>query len=251
MASLWSEARVSAELIRTLDFDSDFFGVRIAQAVPTRLTDDIASKMAEECERRAIQCLYLCPDACDWETVRICERRGFSFAGLKLTMICGRPASTRAVDAPGVRPACASDMAALRRIARISHRNTRFYCDGHFATERCDDLYDLWISRSCRGELADAVFVAEVDGNAAGYITCTCQAPAQGKIGLFAVAPEFRGKGLSRQLIQTALDWFWARGATEAATVTQGSSVEAVRAYERRGFVAERMQFWYHGWFGG
>jgi hypothetical protein len=32
-------------------------------------------------------------------------------------------------------------------------------------------------------------------------------------------------------------------------TVTQAGNVSAVRAYERCGFVAERMQFSYHHWF--
>jgi GNAT superfamily N-acetyltransferase len=75
--------------------------------------------------------------------------------------------------------------------------------------------------------------------------------PDRGQIGLLAVAPEARGTGAGTRLIQQALSWAQSRGASSVITVTQGDNLSAVRAYERCGFVAERMHLWYHRWFDG
>ena len=43
---------------------------------------------------------------------------------------------------------------------RDSHRDSRFYYDPGFPNQRCDELYETWIDRSCHG-YADTVLVAE------------------------------------------------------------------------------------------
>ena len=50
------------------------------------------------------------------------------------------------------------DLQQLKEIARRSHIESRFYFDGRFPMARCNELFELWIERSCLG-WADAVFV--------------------------------------------------------------------------------------------
>lgn len=58
-------------------------------------------------------------------------------------------------------------LSTMRRLARTSHRETRFHADSRFDPDRVALLYETWIEKSCRG-YADAVFILELNGEAAG-----------------------------------------------------------------------------------
>jgi dTDP-4-amino-4,6-dideoxy-D-galactose acyltransferase len=137
----------------------------------------------------------------------------------------------------------------LRSIARISHRDSRFYYDAGFPDSRCDALYEVWIERSSSG-WADAVLVADVDGTAAGYVTCHLAPSGEGSIGLLAVAPEFQGRKLGAQLTGAALEYFRVNEKQEVTVVTQGRNLRSQRLYQRSGFITSSVQLWYHKWFG-
>lgn len=234
---------------RILEWDSEFFGFRIARAFVAQSAAD-GVRIVEECARHKVRCLYFLAEAGDIATIRLLEQQGFGFADVRLTLIHQSPGAGQSPEIPGIRRARAEDVTALECIARASHQDTRFYADPRFARERCDALYATWIAKSCNEGFADVVFVAETAaGGAGGYITCSMTQPDCGQIGLLAVAQGARGAGAGRRLIHQALAWAQSHGATSVVTVTQGRNVSAVRAYERCGFVAERMQLWYHRWF--
>jgi dTDP-4-amino-4,6-dideoxy-D-galactose acyltransferase len=235
--------------IEILDWDTDFFGFRIARAKATSLTASMAETLLAECESNSVRCLYFLADSADVGTIELLERTGFELKDVRLTLIQKAPALGATAAAVDIRPATAGDLDLLRRIARESHRDTRFFADKQFSRRRCGDLYDTWIQKSCTSGYADIVLVAEVEGNAAGYITCKMVGPQIGQIGLLAVAAQRRGGGTGQRLIHGALGWFVEQGASEVITITQGGNIAAVRAYERCGFLAERMQLWFHRWF--
>ena len=237
----------SGDCCQILDWDSGFFGFPIGRA-RTDLQPQMLPGLMKECEEKRVRCLYLLADPGNPEMLAALEYHGFGLKDVRLTLRHPDPVSGGARGS-GVRPAGPADLDALRRIARLSHHDSRFYFDSGFPRERCDDLYDVWISKSCCNGYADAVLVTEFEGRASSYVTCSMVGARRGQIGLLAVAPETRGTGVGRQLIQAALAWFGQRGAEDAITVTQGRNVAAVRAYERTGFVMESLQFWYHRWF--
>ena len=140
----------------------------------------------------------------------------------------------------------------MRELARISHRDTRFYFDPHFPAGCCDVLYATWIGSSCRG-WADSVLVAESAGDRrrrpAGYITCHLEGAGGGRIGLLAVAPEYRGRGVGRGLVEAACQWFGAEGRRRVTVATQARNVQALKLYVSSGFIPHAVQLWYHRWF--
>jgi dTDP-4-amino-4,6-dideoxy-D-galactose acyltransferase len=234
---------------RILDWDSEFFGFRIAR-VFEELSGGRVSSIVAECASRGVRCLYFLAEAGDLDTIGAVEQEGFRFTDVRLTLIHQLSNLRQASDTSSIRCARAEDVPALERIAGVSHHDTRFYADSNFPRGRCDDLYGTWVSKSCTGALADTVFVADIDsGGPSGYVTCAMIRPDRGQIGLLAVAPEARGCGIGGRLIHQALVWAKSKGAANVITVTQGRNISAVRAYERCGFVAERMQLWYHRWF--
>jgi dTDP-4-amino-4,6-dideoxy-D-galactose acyltransferase len=228
-----------------LEWDTQFFGVRIGRLTGHRLTRERVTEAQSWCRVNQIDCLYFLADSDDAATVTLAEANGFRLVDIRVTFERPLPKETEAT--PAIRAFRAEDGPRIREIARVSHRDSRFYYDPRFPESRCDALYEAWIERSAGG-WADAVLVAERDGVPAGYLSCHLSGPA-GSIGLVAVAPEWQGRGLGKQLIHASLEYFRRHGTTRATVVTQGRNLSSQRLYQRCGFVTQAMQLWYHRWF--
>jgi ribosomal protein S18 acetylase RimI-like enzyme len=82
------------------------------------------------------------------------------------------------------------------------------------------------------------VFVAESEGQVIGYITALIDREAgKGRIPNLAVAAEFRGRGLGRQLIEHALDYFRREGLAYAMIETMAQNEAGQHLYPACGFV--------------
>lgn len=147
-----------------------------------------------------------------------------------------------------LRPATAEDEAPLRELARSNHRITRFYADPRFPDDRCDELYATWISRSLEG-WADAVLVAEAEGRSAGYVSLHRLEWGWGSIGLIGVAPDARGGGVGRRLVEGAVAWSREQGLERVTVVTQARNVPALRLFESCGFRMADLGLWFHKWY--
>jgi len=238
----------SSGLCRYLEWDSDFFGCRIASLQPTRLDAASARIALDWCATREIECLYFLSEL-EPQSVAAAEAHGFRLVDVRMTLET-RLASPGSAAPAAVRVVQPNDVPALRAIARASHRDTRFYSDTRFDRSRCDALYETWIERSCHG-YADEVLIVDVDGRAAGYISCHASASGEGQIGLVGVDAAVRGRGIGRALLDAALSWFGGRQIAHVTVVTQGRNYAAQRLYQRSGFVTGSVQLWYHRWFGG
>jgi dTDP-4-amino-4,6-dideoxy-D-galactose acyltransferase len=239
-------SQVSRGACQLLEWDSQFFGLRIARLTEPRLTSSSLASARRWCRANQIDCLYFLADSGDAETVMLAQINAFRLVDIRLTL--ERRLGGGTDPAPAVRPFQPADAAGLRAIARASHRDSRFYYDAQFARPQCDALYEAWIERSFGG-WADAVLVAEWDGAPAGYISCHLAPPGVGSIGLFAVAQEYQRRGLGRQLVGAALEYFRQNGMHQATVVTQGRNVPSQRVYQRCGFLTQSVQLWYHCWF--
>jgi dTDP-4-amino-4,6-dideoxy-D-galactose acyltransferase len=231
-----------------LEWDSQFFQRRIARLNRSRVDHATMAECEHWCRQHRIDCLYFLADSNDLETPRLAEANNFHLTDIRMTL--GRvvvPDDFAANSFDGFRHAREDDLRALRTIARTSHHDTRFYFDGHFEQEKCDLLYATWIENSFRG-FAQAVLVAEADGEPAAYLTCHLNDQAS-QIGLVGVGEGHRGKGLATKLVRAFLSWSREQGAPRALVVTQGRNVPAQRLYQRNGFITSSMDLWYHRWF--
>jgi len=237
------------ERCQELPWDSAFFGVAIARAV--RLHADAADcdAMQRWCAERRIDCLYfLCPVG-DAATRLHLEAAGYQFVGSRVTLERSLESEVP-MPAGAMRTATLEDIPRLRAIAAEAHHDTRFYVDGRFDRQRCDELYATWIEKSVHG-YADLVIVAERDGTPAGYVTAhlPAAADAPARIGLIAVAAEWRNQGVGRDLLKSVCQEVAARGATTMSVSTAGTNAAALAVYAREGFRAIDESLWYHRWF--
>jgi dTDP-4-amino-4,6-dideoxy-D-galactose acyltransferase len=235
---------------RLLEWDSRFFGLRIARAEPPALQCDAGRAVERWCDLHCVDCVYLLADVQDQATIDLTQSQGFRLVDIRMTLEAkGPPAVRRTLDPAhcNIRVAEERDMESLKAIARQSHRDSRFYADGHFDRRRCDDMYEAWIAKSCGG-WAERVVVAEVEGSPVGYVTCHVHTPGEGQIGLVAVDSTGRGRGTGLAMIDEALHWFADHHVTTVSVVTQGRNPRALRFYQRAGFTLTLMQLWYHRW---
>jgi dTDP-4-amino-4,6-dideoxy-D-galactose acyltransferase len=229
-----------------LVWDSEFFGFRIARVRKPSLTAQNLREVMEWCRREEIRCLYFLATGDSFETNDIAGANGFKMADIRYTL--ARRLESEAGSVEAVRAFEESDLPVLREIAALSHRDSRFYHDPGFPNQRCDELYETWIERSCHG-FADAVLVAEHHRQTAGYVSCHIQPDSIGTIGLLAVADRARGVGLGSQLVAAALRFFAEAGCNHVNVVTQGRNCAAQRLYQNCGFRSASMELWYHRWF--
>ena len=129
----------------------------------------------------------------------------------------------------------AGEFSRFRRDQRIPHAAFR-------------GVYETWIRRSVAGELADCVFVASRDGvKPSGLVTVRVR-DGIGEIGLVSVAEFARGQGIGGLLMNRALDWIEASGASLATVVTQLDNTAACRFYEQFRFELMDVAHVYHFW---
>ncbi|HEV7514679.1 MAG TPA: GNAT family N-acetyltransferase [Thermoanaerobaculia bacterium] len=237
----------SEEVCRYLPWDSEFFGVRIGSVLPRQLNAAAVAAIHAFRQEHRIDCLYFLAALEDAATIRLAEDEGFRMVDIRVTLERrgAPPLPSKLADGVRIRTAEERDLPILQALAQENHVDTRFYYDGHFSRERCDALYATWIENGVRGQ-ADRVLVPEVDGRAAGYITCHREGPP--RIGLLGVGPAAQGKGLGGRLVREALAWFAGEGIERVSVVTQGRNVRAQRAYQRQGFTTMAVEVWYHGW---
>ncbi len=235
---------------RILDWDSSFFERRIASF--TAVPEDRAAfdRALAWCRAEKVECVYLRSDVEDLATRRMAEDHDFRLVDLRVTYALDL-ASAPAPPSPGaedsVRLARKEDVPDLRALAAASHTNTRFWSDEQFPREDCAELYAIWIEKSVQGD-ADVVFVGEHEGRVAGYFTCLLKPDGKGEVGLVAVAPAARGRGLARVLTDRGLAWFRERRCARVIVATQGSNVPGRRLYENMGFRSSALELWHHGW---
>ena len=234
-----------------LEWDSGFFGFKVARLDSTHLNPKILHKCIQWCKVNEIRCLYFLADSSDSQTTQIAEENSFRFVDIRVTYQVKLPTPQRAdkwTNGGIIRLSRTEDIPKLHAIARVSFQETRFYHDPHFPKHLCDRLYEIWIEKSCL-DPTQAVFVADRQGEPVGFIACNQINRELGQIGLIGVAPEMQGQGVGRQLIQASLDWFEQQGLESAMVVTQGRNVPAQRLYQKKGFVIQSLQLWYHRWF--
>ena len=246
---------VLLEPCELLPWDSKFFGITIARVRADTLTPGSRAAIERWCLAREVRCLYFIARPDDSQTVKLAETDGYHLADVRMTFALDMAAASApmATDRRGpsrhVRRATEADLPALRRIARLSHTDTRFFYDDRFPRPLCESLYEVWIQSSYEG-FAQGILVAEDGGELAGFVTCHLAKNGEdGSIGLIAVDADRQGKGIGRALVDGARDWLAERKIQRVSVVTQGRNVAGQRLYARCGFLPRKLELYYHRWF--
>jgi ribosomal protein S18 acetylase RimI-like enzyme len=225
-------------------FDSELLGLEIGRIVSARAGSEDAhrrllaelSVLARDAGYR--QVLRRTPlDRTD--EVRALEQAGYRLMDVGLTFRT-RPSSDAARGDPrvSVRPSVDADLDAL--VAPMVQRpwGSRYEADPEYPPDRVRDLLARWIVNSHRGR-ADAMFVAVVGSEPAGFVTCVLDVEGSGRIELIGTMPGFRRRGIGRRLLRHAEAWFAGRVPVMRVR-TQATNAGAIRLYETSGLAFDQ-----------
>src|SRR5258706_2021677 len=110
-----------------LDWDSKFFGIRIARVAGHRLDAERVTEIARAVRDQSINCVYFLAEP-ERETIRLAEQHGFQLINVRVTL-AARLLSTHAGTwrDDGIREAAPAHIPPLGEIAAGSHTDSRFY----------------------------------------------------------------------------------------------------------------------------
>jgi ribosomal protein S18 acetylase RimI-like enzyme len=234
--------------VRPLNWESGFFEQRMGALVliedlgsgplneqSDALSDELRGAV-REAELEGFRHLTMRVRAEDLPAIWAAERCGLRLMDVAVDLkfnFGSTPLPSRG-DRP-VRPGSPDDIAAMRSMTGGAFGLTRFGVDPFFSQAQVDAFYATWATNLFAG-LADAVLIADIDGQAAGFVSTKLAVDGSGRIPLVATATQFQRRGVARDLVAAALAWFADAGCSVAFVKTQAANYPAVALYERAGF---------------
>jgi ribosomal protein S18 acetylase RimI-like enzyme len=220
--------------VNVLEWDTDFFGVRIGRA---DLADETVAAAVDAARRERVECLYLAAPAERPDLVTEAARAGALLVDVRLELDA-EPGEL--APQSGVRIAGAGDGELVEQLAAELSTHSRFRADPRFDEGRVAEMYRIW-ARRC---LADGVAVLAEDGRG---LVAASRSGDEARLDLVYVSPESSGRGLGAALAREVLRVL---DAPRALVVTQAGNVPALRMYESLGFRARAAGALLHLWLG-
>lgn len=228
--------------IRTLQWDSDFFGLRIGRADILSTEDALFLAAQHEELKQQFDLLYVFdPNAI-----------GFEAEGARLVdekIVYSKPCEPRKQfsDVAFFQGATPSDD--LYRLALVSGGYSRFKLDERLPKGSYERLYNRWIENACPREGTNKQILTFLDTNniAKGMITIDYQSEL-GHIGLVAVNPDAQHQGIGGKIMSTLDGYLYSLGIKTLEVPTQKANTDACRWYEKNGFTIQSRTQIYHWW---
>lgn len=234
--------------LKPLEWDTGFFGVRMGTIVRRDTTRGVDAateagpltrgmqELLREARAEGYAHLIFRTSSAEFTSIWAAETAGLRLVdvGVDSSIDLARGVPARPADASAVRPACAADLPALRELAAEAFTLSRFSADPFFTAEQVREFHRAWTTNLFKG-LAQAVLVCERGDTIAGFVSCA-RTGDEGRIPLIAARSGFRGQGIGRSLIDTALRWFADAGCRVVHIKTQAHNVAALALYHRSGF---------------
>ncbi len=132
-----------------------------------------------------------------------------------------------------------TDIPALRQLADAAFAQSRFRAPW-YAPDASSRFYAQWIENAVRGTFLDhqCLILRAASGDIRGYVSLRELNATDARIGLLA------GRGAGAELMQTALNWAYARGKTTLRVATQMGNTAALKRYIQSGANVKSTAYW-------
>jgi dTDP-4-amino-4,6-dideoxy-D-galactose acyltransferase len=236
-------------IYQMLDWDSRFFGLKVARILDLSMTIEDISNTIEELKEKSVKLVYLPTSRkLDEEKIRLlggCLVDHKTTYALNLSELTEKKIEYHSSVKPYSRSV---DIKRLERLAIQSGRLSRFSVDKNIPKGKYEQLYRVWIQRSICKEIArEVLVVVDKRNDLAGMVTLG-EKSGRGDIGLVAVDEGFRGKGYGEILMRAAQCWFLRNGYEQVQVVTQRNNISACNLYKKCGYSVESVSDFFHLW---
>ena len=229
-------------MVGRLQWDSDFFGLRIGRT-------DIASN--EEWRMLQQEAISLRKQ---YDLIYVFSDMELPTDTNGMRLVDTKTIYAKSIDSSTIMPAIVEHYqeslpnADLYRLALVSGVYSRFRLDDSLPTDSYERMYRCWIERSVGGSMADVVLVHRTDTQIDGMITLKIEADVA-HIGLVAVDEGSQGRGIGTMLIKAVEAYLQSNTTVRHLKVaTQWANKPACHLYEKNGFVVEEKTNIYHWW---
>lgn len=227
--------------IRTLQWDSDFFGLRIGRVDIQEKADVEQLKSRQEELKQHFDLLYV------FDTNAI----GFVADGARLVdekILYSKCCENRAECKEVMLYQQPIPNESLYKLALVSGGYSRFKLDERLPKGSYEGLYSKWIKKACPQEGTNKqIFVYCPDGIAKGMITVDYQGD-KAQIGLVAVDTDAQHQGIGTKIMSALEYYLYRKGVMTIDVATQAANKDACRWYEKNGFVVQSKTPIYHWW---
>mgnify|MGYP002622766492 CR=1 FL=1 len=228
--------------IRALQWDSDFFGLRIGRADLQTKADAFELRAVHEELKRQYDLLYIF----DANAV------GFEANGAQLVdekILYSKPCEPRKQYDDIVFFKQVKPTEDLYRLALVSGGYSRFRLDERLPKGSYERLYNRWIENACpkEGTNKQILLFKDEQNVARGMITIDHQGEL-GHIGLVAVDTEVQHQGIGGKIMSTLDGYLFEHGIKTLEVPTQKANTDACRWYEKNGFTVQSKIPIYHWW---
>lgn len=239
-------------LVMLSQLDLERFGVITAKTSST--TSENISETLKFCEENGVELLIARCSTNDLKTCHAMEKQGFLL--MDTLVYYSRDLTKNPIPADtgkaAIRLSKPADANAVEEVARDSFKGYfgHYHADERLDRSACDAVYTSWARNSINQlELANAVLVAEWQGEVAGFATLRENTPQEGEGVLFGISPAAQGQGIYRSFIVQAMNWSLARGHQRIVVSTQITNVAVQKVWIRTGFEMSHSYYTFHKWF--
>lgn len=241
------------KILNLLDWDTNFFGFRIAQLFDNKLNQDNLRDALEFCKKYKVRLLQFKCDASDIESIRLAEANNFHFVDIRMTFEKEiefiNHQNKLLFNKYKFRIAKIDDIYILKEIANNLYVHSRYYNDANFSKSVVSDFYKIWIDNSVKGKFDDIVYIICNKSLPIGFCTLSFKSNNKAKIGLFGIDKDQLGKEIGYKLLKNVLIFLAERKINNISVVTQGANYGAQRLYQKAGFKIKKNEIFYHCWF--
>ena len=235
---------------RILDWDTDFFGFKVAFLTLTNPDIHQLKKTIDCLRQNDVKLAY-------WSSQNITPDIKYNIEQMNGYLVDKKTTFTlktenvergKCIQYDILEPYCSTiNRPELEALAIHCGKYSRFAIDPKIPYKKFMELYTIWINRSIKKEIADEVFVIREQGKTVGVVTVSGKGE-KGYINLIAVDENMNGKGYGEILVRGAQHWFITQGYNVSQVVTQWENIPACNLYRKCGYSLEKIDFFYHLW---
>lgn len=227
-------------MIKRLDWDSDFFGYEIGQTEINSFDQKCKSILLKETER--FKLVYIISDNDIYPIIENAKLVDIKIQLIKEVLIEEDCKKFNLCEYK------LEDNEQLKKLAFQSGIYSRFKRDINFTKNEYEKLYAKWIEDSINKLIADNIIVYKNNSKEnKGFITIKHKIDFT-EIGLIAVDELSRGKGIGVALLNYVNNLTKVAGLKKIVVTTQFENIPAMKLYERAGYKVISKKYIYHLW---
>ena len=237
---------MQTNIIKTLEWDSQFFGYPVARINFDKEGSDCLDDLFLNIESKKLRVTYFYVPPAEKELISRITKKGGILVDQKVIFSKNTEKhnkySNDIIEFQGI------DLnIKLIELVLQAGKYSRFRLDANFNKKEYQRLYIEWLSKSIKKEIAFKTMVSKNGSDIVG-ITTVGEKTQFADIGLVAVDKHHLRQGIGYDLIHSADTVAYDKGIKEIKVVTQFENKGACRLYEKCHFHIEKITNIYHYW---